>query len=256
METEWITVGELARLMGVSVRTLQYYDREGLLKPSSMSEGGRRLYSAKDIVKLHQILSFKYLGFSLEEIKSRLFTLDSPKDVALALERQNKAIEEQIEELEEVRKAINSLHAEVLAVQKVDFTKYAQIIELLKNGNECYWVWKYFDDSLANHIVNRFGDNAQAGLKIYETYMELLDEALNLKRRGVAPESKYAQRMARKWWNMIMEFTGGDMSLIPQLVAFNDNKSSWNNPLAQKQQEVDDYMDKALSHYIAGLEKE
>ena len=86
--------------------------------------------------------------------------------------------------------------------------------------------------------------------------MELLDEALNLKRRGVAPESKYAQRMARKWWNMIMEFTGGDMSLIPQLVAFNDNKSSWNNPLAQKQQEVDDYMDKALSHYIAGLEKE
>ena len=58
MQKEFLTVGELARLMGTTVRTLQYYDREGILKPSSFSEGGRRLYSAKDVVKLHQILSF------------------------------------------------------------------------------------------------------------------------------------------------------------------------------------------------------
>ena len=51
-----------AKKMGVTVRTLQHYDREGLLSPSAMSEGGRRLYTDKDIIKLHQIISLKHLG--------------------------------------------------------------------------------------------------------------------------------------------------------------------------------------------------
>jgi len=64
------TVGETAKKMDVTVRTLQYYDKMNLLKPSEMSEGGRRLYTQKDMVKLHQVLSLKYLGFSLDEIKT------------------------------------------------------------------------------------------------------------------------------------------------------------------------------------------
>lgn len=140
MKKELLTVGEVARLMGTTVRTLQYYDKEGLLKPSSMSEGGRRLYNAKDIVKLHQILSFKYLGFSLTEIKNKLFPLDNPMEVANTLEYQKKAIEEQIEELTEALKAIISLYSEVKTIKEVDFSKYAEIIELLKFGNDGYWV--------------------------------------------------------------------------------------------------------------------
>lgn len=60
----YMTVGEVAKRMGVTVRALQHYDREGILAPSAVSDGGRRLYTDKDIVKLHQILSLKRLGFS------------------------------------------------------------------------------------------------------------------------------------------------------------------------------------------------
>ena len=60
----YMTVGEVAKKMNVSVRTLQYYDKEGLLVPSAESEGGRRLYTDKDMIQLHQILSLKHLGFS------------------------------------------------------------------------------------------------------------------------------------------------------------------------------------------------
>lgn len=74
---DYMTVGEIARKMGVTVRALQHYDREGLLSPSAISEGGRRLYTDKDIVKLHQILSLKHLGFSLDDIKNRLIQLQS-----------------------------------------------------------------------------------------------------------------------------------------------------------------------------------
>ena len=56
--------------MDVTVRTLQYYDREGVLSPSAESAGGRRLYTDKDLVRLHQILSLKSLGFSLDDIKT------------------------------------------------------------------------------------------------------------------------------------------------------------------------------------------
>ena len=48
----YMTVGEVAKKMDITVRTLQHYDKEGLLSPSAMSEGGRRLYTDKDIVKL------------------------------------------------------------------------------------------------------------------------------------------------------------------------------------------------------------
>ena len=94
METEkaiptgYMTVGEVAQKMGVTVRTLQYYDREGLLTPSAISEGGRRLYTDRDLIQLHQILSLKHLGFSLGDIKNRLIPLDTPEDVAKILDEQ------------------------------------------------------------------------------------------------------------------------------------------------------------------------
>ena len=64
-DKKYMSVGELAKKMHTTVRTLQYYDKEKLLCPSSQSEGGRRLYTHKDMIKLHQIQSLKSLGFSI-----------------------------------------------------------------------------------------------------------------------------------------------------------------------------------------------
>ncbi len=95
----FMTVGEVAKKMGVTVRTLQYYDKEGLLSPSAESEGGRRLYTDKDLVTLHQIISLKSLGFSLGDIKQRLIALETPADVANALTEQADEIRQKIEQL-------------------------------------------------------------------------------------------------------------------------------------------------------------
>ena len=64
-----MTVGELARRVGVTVRTIQYYDQKGLLHPSSKSEQNQRLYSTDDEERLYRILTLKFLGFSLAQIK-------------------------------------------------------------------------------------------------------------------------------------------------------------------------------------------
>ena len=97
----YMTVGEVAKKMGVTVRTLQYYDKEGLFSPSAVSEGGRRLYTDKDLIKLQQILSLKHLGFSLDDIQNRLIPLDTPADVASVLAAQAKTLREQIKVLSE-----------------------------------------------------------------------------------------------------------------------------------------------------------
>ena len=124
----YMTVGEVAKKMGITVRTMQYYDKEGLLSPSAESEGGRRLYTDKDLVTLHQILSLKSLGFSLDDIKSRLISLETPTDVATALTEQADSIREKIEQLTDSLTAIEQLKAEVLQMQTVNFKAYADII--------------------------------------------------------------------------------------------------------------------------------
>lgn len=69
MNEDYLTIGELAQKMDVTVRTLQYYDREGLLKPAAISKGGRRLYSTKDIVKLLYQLVYSDFHYLLESLQ-------------------------------------------------------------------------------------------------------------------------------------------------------------------------------------------
>lgn len=132
----YMTIGEVAKKMNVTVRTLQYYDREGLLSPSAISEGGRRLYTDKDIVTLHQILSLKHLGFTLNDIKKRLIPLETPAEIAAVLTEQAAAVRQKVETLSESLRALEMLREEVLQMQLVDFKKYADIIVNLQMKNE------------------------------------------------------------------------------------------------------------------------
>ena len=64
------TTSQVAKLTGISVRTLQYYDEINLLNPSQLTSSGYRLYDDEDLKKLQQILFFKELDFKLKEIKA------------------------------------------------------------------------------------------------------------------------------------------------------------------------------------------
>lgn len=245
-----LTVGELAKEMDVTVRTLQYYDKEGLLKPSEKSEGGRRIYTKKDMVKLHQIISLKYLGFSLDEIKGKIFSLDNPKKVAEILKNQSEIIKKQIENLKSALTITEALYEEVLQIETVDFSKYADIISLLKQQNENYWVIKLFDAELSSHMRERFKDKEKEGLKLFEKYSDILDKAVLLKEEGELPTNDRSIALGKEWWDMINEFTGGDMSLIPKLMKFNENKDQWNEEMAIKQRLVDDFIGQAIEAYF------
>ena len=65
--------GEFARMAGVTLRTIRYYDKQNILKPSLVTEAGARFYTDEDFARLQQILLLKYLGFSLDDIREMTF---------------------------------------------------------------------------------------------------------------------------------------------------------------------------------------
>lgn len=248
---EYLTVGELSKIMNVTVRTLQYYDKEGILCPSKMSEGGRRLYSSKDIVKLNQILSFKYLGFSLDDIKEKIFKFDTTEEVVEALSQQESIMEMQINNLSKALKSLKTFKDEVIQMQDVNFDKYATIIELIRLNSKEYWVIKAMDDTVIDHLRETLQNDFKKGEELFLFYQKVLEETLEMKKMNISNTSDQAIELAGRWWAMIMDFTNGDMSLLPKLMEFNDNKQIWNPEIAEKQEQIDEFIGKALEAYFA-----
>ena len=246
----YMTVGEVAKKMGVTVRTLQYYDKEGLLSPSAESEGGRRLYTDKDLVTLHQIMSLKSLGFSLDDIKQRLIYLETPTDVAKALTKQADDIRRKIEQLTSSLTAIEQLKAEVLQMQTVSFKKYADIIVNLQMKNNSYYLIKRFDDDTLDHIRNRF--DKESGLNFMDRFNRLSDEIIELQKASVSPESEKCQRIVKEYWGLITEFTNGDMSMLPRLMEVG-NIDTATNAWEERQKIINDYLEPALQVYFSRL---
>ena len=246
----FMTVGEVTKKMGVTVRTLQYYDKEGLLSPSSESEGGRRLYTDKDLVTLYQIISLKSLGFSLDDIKQRLISLETPADVANALTEQADDIRQKIEQLKASLTTIEQLKTEVLQMQTVNFKKYADIIVTLQMKNDSYYLIKRFDDETLDHIRSRF--NKESGLDFIDRFNRQSDEIVQLQKENVPPESEKCQQVVKKYWGLIMEFTNGDMRMLPKLMEVG-NIDTATNAWEERQKIVNDYLNPALQVYFSRL---
>ena len=246
----YMTVGEVAKKIGITVRTLQYYDKEGLLPPSAESEGGRRLYTDKDLVTLHQIMSLKSLGFSLNDIKRHLISLETPVDVANALTEQADSIREKIEQLTASLTAIEQLKTEVLQMRTVNFKKYADIIVNLQIKNDSYYLIKRFDDDMLDHIRNQF--DRESGLDFMDRFNRLSDEIVQLQKENVLPESEKCQQIVKEYWGLIMEFTNGDMSMLPKLMEIG-NIDTAANAWEERQKIVNDYLEPALQVYFSKL---
>lgn len=106
MEEILYTAGEIAKIAGVSLRTIRFYDEKGLLKPVSYSEAGYRYYNRESLAVLQRILMLKYLGFSLQRIQEIMASrsmepqLSEQKELLLQKKRQLEEIISAIERME------------------------------------------------------------------------------------------------------------------------------------------------------------
>ena len=115
------TTGELAKLCNVSVRTVQFYDTKNLLKPSEISEGGRRLYTEADVKKLSFICLLKTLGLNLEAIKQILEHADSNDIILSILDEQLKQLKLDIDEKQNQIQTIKLVQQNIRQSRTISF---------------------------------------------------------------------------------------------------------------------------------------
>ena len=127
------TTGEIARLAGVTVRTVQYYDSRGILIPSDFSEGGRRLYSEDDLKKLRVICFLRDLGIQINDIAEILAAENAEKVISLLLEQQLLLVEDEIAEREQKRDAIRTIQKELKFYSNFSIENLNDIAYQMKN---------------------------------------------------------------------------------------------------------------------------
>src|SRR6187200_1183329 len=106
MDEPTYTVGQVAGLAGVTVRTLHHYDEIGLLPPSGRAANGYRTYTAVDVARLQRVLSWRELGFDLEQVAALVVTDGSPAAVTEQLREQHTLLLTRIDRLQAVARTV------------------------------------------------------------------------------------------------------------------------------------------------------
>ena len=127
------TTGELAKLCDVSVRTVQFYDTKGLLPPTALTDGGRRLYGDDDLIKLRLICMLKALGLTLDSIQG-ILNSDAPgKVLMLLLDEQMKQLGIEMEEKRQQINAIKVVRENVRNMEAIPVNSINDIDHMMKN---------------------------------------------------------------------------------------------------------------------------
>lgn len=122
--------GEFARMAQVTLRTIRYYDKQNILKPSYVTDAGARFYTDEDFARLQQILLLKYLGFSLDDIREMTIADTDYHFMLNSLDIQKKLVQDRIEQMQLVEQAIEDTTAAIREEHMVDWSRMLGLIHL------------------------------------------------------------------------------------------------------------------------------
>lgn len=151
--------GEFARMADVSVRTIRFYDKQNILKPSYINDSGARFYTDSDFARLQQILLLKYLGFSLDDIREMTIDDADYHFMLNSLKLQLKLVQDQIEQMQMVEKAIEDT---ANAIENHHDVNWSQMLDLIHLTN--------MEKSLASQYKN--ANNISARIRLHRLYSQ------------------------------------------------------------------------------------
>jgi DNA-binding transcriptional MerR regulator len=218
---------QFAELSGVTVRALHHYDRLGLLKPLR-TESGYRLYSARDLERLEQIVALKFLGLPLKQIKVLL----DREAVALpeALRRQRKVLERKRKLLDNAITAIREAECVLKPGQPPDAAILKKLIEVIamqdEAQNDMEWTSKYYSEEAKKKIEIRKAEwSPELQERVSKQWSELFHEVGNSLNED--PAGAHAQSLADRWTELVEEFTGGDRQITEGLKNLYADRANW-----------------------------
>ena len=192
-----MTVNEVSKLTGVSIRTLQYYDKIGLLHPAKYSEAGYRLYDDAALETLQQILLFRELEFPLREIKEIIGSPDFDRNKALDQQIELlKLKKEHIENLIELAKGIKLMGVRNLRFDAFDTRKIDEYAAQAKASWGQTPAYKEYEEKAK-------GRTKEEDKKIYQGMIDIFAEFGAIRKSD--PASGEAQALVKKLQDYITE---------------------------------------------------
>jgi DNA-binding transcriptional MerR regulator len=214
---------EFAELTGVTVRALHHYDRLGLLKPSGRTASGYRLYGERDFARLQQIVTLKFIGLSLKQIK-KILDRDS-FDLSTALRFQREILGEKQRHLQMAIRAIEKAERLMVLDGEPDWESFAKIIEVINMQNNWEWVKKYYTEEQLQELAERGTPEVlEKGQRDWAVLLKEVEAAVS---EGVDPSSERAQALASRWAELIERFTGGNPAIAESLSNLYRDQANW-----------------------------
>jgi MerR family transcriptional regulator, thiopeptide resistance regulator len=223
----------------VSLRTLRFYDQEGLLSPSGHTEAGYRLYTDDDLATLQQIVALKYLGLSLDEVRECLNR--RPERLKDTLARQRLLMVEKCRHLRGVIRAIDAAEAS-LGTGTFEWDSLTRVIEAMQMEQNKEWVKNYFTDDQLNTMgeLGRQSYSEQAAQKLAARpvwteedqqrasaqWQHIADESSRLAAAGADPAGKEGQALAKLQSELLVAFTQGDPEIAAGVARFWESHSA------------------------------
>ncbi len=144
-------IGEFAKRSGVTVKTLLHYDKIGLLQPSLKTQAGYRIYCDEDFIKLQQIITLKFIGLPLEEIKQLIN--EKNQNIENIISVQTRALEEKKKHIETVITALNKAEKQI---QNNSFLEVQQLIDIIKITNMETRAKQRFNDASKQYVTDSY----------------------------------------------------------------------------------------------------
>ena len=164
--------GEIAKMSGVSIRTIRYYDSKGLLTPSAYSESGHRLYTDEDFSKLKRILALKYLGLSLEEVMNIESSGFEKEHVIKTLGLQKQILKNKIYHMKIALTSIEEAESSMIGTDGLDWSEIVDVIKIVES--EKVLRQRFIDLSNLSAEI-KFIDQLSSDKNWYEWVFERLD---------------------------------------------------------------------------------
>lgn len=185
----YYTIGSLAKLTSTTVRTLDFYDQKGLLKPSGYNEQGHRIYTDEDLLRLQQILALKYLNLSLDEIGKYLE--HGGKDYQASLETQYQLLLQKQQHIQRVVATMERVRAIVKNNDAIDPQIIVLIIHSIQQEGE---MKQWLIDRLPESVVQSM---FKTGESLEPEMMQVLNNLLVMSKQGRRPEDPLVQEHVR-----------------------------------------------------------
>lgn len=247
MDEKRYTTGELAEISGLTVRTIQYYDNIGLLSSSGRTENGRRIYTEEDFIQLEQIVFYKILGFPLSKIKNEILVQPDEEELMEMLEAQQLLLFEKIEQLNTSFITINIISKMIKSGKQPPFQVLLQSLGALPDSNIFIEAPNLFSKEENEYLSSIFKD-LESIQDFYHKWKEISIEANILINTGILPQDNLAQDLAKRWWQMILKLTNGNIEVLSKIKEFDlENKLHINNSNVMK--DVDGFIQQATEIY-------